>query len=58
MLGGNQTTQKAMIEEVLNDTDNKVFRNLANLISKLGKLILKNIDESNIKPPATDEFQI
>lgn len=28
------------------------------LIVKLGKIILKNIDESNLKPNPTDEFQV
>ena len=35
-----------------------MFKNIANLISKLGKLIIKNIDESNYKPVSSDEFQI
>ena len=51
-------TQKTLIEEILKDRDNRVFRNLANLINKLGKLILKNIDESNLKPTDSDDFEI
>lgn len=29
-----------------------------NLITKLGKIILKNIDESNIKPNQNEDFQV
>lgn len=50
LLGGNQATQKTLVEEIMADPDNRVFKNLQALISKLGKLILKNIDESNFKP--------
>ena len=46
------------MEEILRDPDNRVFRNISNLISKLGKLILKNIDESNYKPTNSDDFEI
>ena len=47
-----------MMEEILKDPDNRVFRNIQSLIAKLGKLILKNIDESNYKPVSSDDFEI
>ena len=56
LLGGNAITQKNLIEEIKKDPDNRVFRNLASLITKLGKIILKNVDESNHKPRDLDEF--
>lgn len=31
------------------DEQNKVMKNIDNLISKLGKFILKNIDDGNVK---------
>ena len=33
-----------MIEEIDADPLGKIFKNISNLIDKLGKLILKNID--------------
>lgn len=48
LLGGNSLTQKSIIEELNNDDENKVFKNIEMLIDKLGKLILKNITESII----------
>ena len=47
-----------MMDEILKDPDNRVLRNIKNLITKLGKLILKNIDESNYKPISSDDFEI
>lgn len=47
MLGGNNVTQKDIIDEMNMDQYNLVMTNIDNLISKLGKLILKNIDDSN-----------
>lgn len=47
MLGGNTLTQKNIIEEMRQDDLNKVMKNIDILISKLGKFILKNIDDSN-----------
>ena len=35
-----------MIEEIGADTENKVMRNIETLISRLGKFIIKNIEES------------
>jgi hypothetical protein len=58
LLGGNQITQRNLIEEVKRDQDNRVFRNIMSLIIKLGKIILKNIDESNMKPNQSEEFQL
>lgn len=58
LLGGNKVTQQNLIEEIQKDPDNKVFRNIKNLIIKLGKIILKNIDETNLKPSQTEEFQV
>lgn len=46
------------MEEILKGPDNKVLKNIERLILKLGKLILKNIDESNYKPFDTEEFQV
>ena len=47
LLGGNVITQKNVLEELEKDEDNKVFTNIEALIFTLGKLIRKNIDESN-----------
>lgn len=52
LFGGNTTTQKNMIEEIGADNENKVMKNIETLITKLGKFILKNIEES--KPPVED----
>jgi len=49
MLGGNSLTQKNIIEEMMLDDLNKVMKNIDILISKLGKFILKNIDDGNVK---------
>lgn len=57
MLGGNEVTQKNMKEEIDQDVDGKVFKNINNLIGKLGKLILKNIDEGSYTPTITDKFE-
>lgn len=45
LFGGNGNTQKNMIEEINGDTENRIMRNIDALISKLGKFILKNIEE-------------
>ena len=45
LLGGNKTTQNNIREELNNDSDNKVLKNIRNLIIKLGGLIRKCIDE-------------
>ena len=50
--------QKNLVEVILTGPDNKVLKNIERLILKLGKLILKNIDESNYKPFDTEEFQV
>jgi hypothetical protein len=47
LLGGNNVTQKNVLEELEKDEENKVFANIESLIVVLGKLIRKNIDESN-----------
>lgn len=44
--GGNTNSQKNLIEEIATDNENKVMRNIDALISKLGKFILKNIEEA------------
>lgn len=49
MLGGNTLTQKNIIEEMTLDDLNKVMKNIDILISKLGKFILKNIDDGNLR---------
>lgn len=49
MLGGNTLTQKNIIEEMVSDELNKVMKNIDILISKLGKFILKNIDDNNVQ---------
>lgn len=49
MLGGNTLTQKNIIEELDADDMNKVMNNIDILISKLGKFILKNVDDSNVQ---------
>jgi hypothetical protein len=49
MLGGNSITQKNIIEEMQQDNYNIVMKNIDTLISKLGKFILKNIDDGNTK---------
>ncbi len=49
MLGGNTLTQKNIIEEMQSDELNKVMKNIDILISKLGKFILKNIDDGNVR---------
>jgi hypothetical protein len=46
LFGGNTNTQKNMIDSIGADSENKVMRNLEFLIAKLGKYILKNIEES------------
>ena len=46
LFGGNSNSQKNIIDEIAADKDNRVMRNLDNLISKLGKFILKNIEEN------------
>ena len=56
MLGGNTITQKNIIEEMMNDDLNKVMMNIDILISKLGKFILKNIDDGNIKEDPDNVF--
>jgi hypothetical protein len=47
MLGGNNITQKDIIDEMNLDEFNLVMTNIDNLISKLGRLILKNIDSND-----------
>jgi hypothetical protein len=49
MLGGNTLTQKNIIDEMVRDDLNKVMKNIDILISKLGKFILKNVDDGNAK---------
>lgn len=56
MLGGNTLTQKNIIEELDADDLNKVMNNIDILISKLGKFILKNIDDSNVKEDPENAF--
>lgn len=46
LFGGNSLVQKDLIEKIGTGTENRVMRNIEALISKLGKFILKNIDES------------
>lgn len=56
MLGGNTLTQKNIIEEMVSDELNKVMKNIDILISKLGKFILKNIDDNNISEDLENTF--
>jgi hypothetical protein len=49
LFGGNTNTQNNMIETIRADRENKVMRNLENLIYKLGEFIVKNIEESSRK---------
>lgn len=56
MLGGNNITQKNIIEEMDGDDLNKVMKNIDLLIAKLGKFILKNIDDGSIKEEANNTF--
>ena len=56
MLGGNTLTQKNIIDEMVLDDLNKVMKNIDILISKLGKFILKNIDDGNVKEDPNNTF--
>lgn len=56
MLGGNNITQKNIIEEMDGDELNKVMKNIDLLISKLGKFILKNIDDGMSKEDGDNVF--
>ncbi len=56
MLGGNTLTQKNIIEEMQGDELNKVMKNIDILISKLGKFILKNIDDGNSREDPENTF--
>lgn len=56
MLGGNTLTQKNIIEEMQGDELNKVMKNIDILISKLGKFILKNIDDGNVREDPENTF--
>ena len=60
LLGGNEKTQKNIIEELGEDEENKVLSNIKGLILKLGALIRQNIDEerANINEPLLNDFQI
>ncbi len=56
MLGGNTFTQKDIIDEMMRDDLNKVMKNIDILISKLGKFILKNVDDGNVKEDPDNVF--
>ena len=47
-----------MIEEIDADPLGKIFKNISNLIDKLGKLILKNIDQGSSTNEGSDDFQV
>lgn len=49
LLGGNISTQNNIREELNGDTENKVLKNIKLLITKLGVLIRKCIDEEKPK---------
>jgi hypothetical protein len=57
LLGGNQVTQDDLIDQIKTDPDGRVFKNISDLISKLGRLIIKNIDESNYETEQGDQFK-
>ena len=58
MHGGNKATQKNMSEEIDADAEGRIFQNISNLIVKIGKLILKNLDERNYEPSTSSQYKI
>ena len=57
LFGGNKITQKNIIEDI-DSKGGKIFQNISNLIIKIGKLILKNLDERNYEPSTSSQYKI
>ena len=57
LFGGNRATQNSMIAEINKDPEVRVFQNISNLITKIGKLILKNLDERNYVPSTSSQYK-